>query len=256
MASCQVITVAMSDGADAEEIGREAAKQLGFRYINDEVVYAAAEKANVGPEEVESVEHTKPLVDRIFAALGSLSLADGSQLPPDWAFDRPAGGRDESILYRNLIREVLWETGIAGKVVIGAHVLVISTFARSVFVAFPGGRIEVGDRTFLNYGLDVAATKLLRIGSDCLIGTHVTMMDNHFHGISARHEMPSAQPIVIEDGVWIGNRAVVLPGVTIGAGAIVGAGSVVTRDVPAGVVVAGNPARTIRQLDEVRAALH
>jgi maltose O-acetyltransferase len=142
------------------------------------------------------------------------------------------------------------------EVVIGAHVLVISTFARSVFVAFPGGRIEVGDRTFLNYGLDVAATKLLRIGSDCLIGTHVTMMDNHFHGISARHEMPSAQPIVIEDGVWIGNRAVVLPGVTIGAGAIVGAGSVVTRDVPAGVVVAGNPARTIRQLDEVRAALH
>ena len=121
MASCQVITVAMSDGADAEEIGREAAKQLGFRYINDEVVYAAAEKANVGPEEVESVEHTKSLVDRIFAALGSLSLADGSQLPPDWAFDRPAGGRDESILYRNLIREVLWETGIAGKVVIGAH---------------------------------------------------------------------------------------------------------------------------------------
>jgi acetyltransferase-like isoleucine patch superfamily enzyme len=135
------------------------------------------------------------------------------------------------------------------QVVIGAHALVMSTFARSVFVAFPGARLEVGDRTFLNYGLDVAATKLVRIGADCLIGTHVTIMDNHFHGILARQEVPSGQPIVIGDGVWIGNRVIVLPGVTIGARAVVGAGSVVTRDVAPGAVVAGNPARILRQLD-------
>jgi acetyltransferase-like isoleucine patch superfamily enzyme len=135
-------------------------------------------------------------------------------------------------------------------VVMGEHVLVMSTFARSVFVAFPGARLEIGDRTFLNYGLDVAATKLVRIGADCLIGTHVTIMDNQFHGILARHEMPSGQPVVIGDGVWIGNRAIIMPGVTIGARAVVGAGSVVTRDVAAGAVVAGNPARMLRQLDE------
>lgn len=54
--------------------------------------------------------------------------------------------------------------------------------------------------------------------------------------------------MIVGDNVWIGNRAIVLPGVTIGDGAVVGAGSVVTRDVPARTVVAGNPARVVREL--------
>ncbi|HEX6348730.1 MAG TPA: DapH/DapD/GlmU-related protein [Candidatus Dormibacteraeota bacterium] len=133
------------------------------------------------------------------------------------------------------------------EVVIGERVLMMSNFARSVFAIFPGAKLEIGDRTYLNYGLDLAVTRLVSIGADCLIGNHVTITDNSFHELTERSRRPSGQPIRIEDGVWIGNRAVILPGVRIGAGAVVGAGSVVTRDVPPGSVVAGNPARVIRQ---------
>ena len=134
------------------------------------------------------------------------------------------------------------------EVVIGERVLIMSNFARSVFAVFPGAKLEIGSRTYLNYGLDLAATELVAIGADCLIGNHVTITDNSFHELTERSRRPSGRPIVIEDGVWIGNRAVILPGVRIGAGAIVGAGSVVTHDVPPGTVVAGNPARIVRQL--------
>jgi len=59
-----------------------------------------------------------------------------------------------------------------------------------------------------------------------------------------------AKPIVIEDNVWLGGAAILLPGVTVGRNAVVGAGAVVTRDVPANTVVAGNPARVIREIEQ------
>jgi maltose O-acetyltransferase len=62
------------------------------------------------------------------------------------------------------------------------------------------------------------------------------------------------KPVVIEDNVWIGGGAVVLPDVTIGNSAVVGAGAVVTRDVPAGMIVVGNPAKVIREIDQSRFA--
>lgn len=135
-----------------------------------------------------------------------------------------------------------------GTMIVGERVQIYGHHARSIFTTFPGGRLIIGDRAFINYGVDIAATGLVSIGADCLIGTHVSIIDNGFHGLVNRHEVPAPQPVIIGENVWIGNRAIILPGVTIGEGAVVGAGSVVTRDVPARTVVAGNPARVIREL--------
>ncbi len=147
-------------------------------------------------------------------------------------------------------------TRLTGKVIvvnrgafrIGARVLIHAHHAPSVFYVAPGARLEIGARTFINYGADIAATGEISIGPDCLIGTHLILLDNSFHELTARWQMPAPNPVRIERNVWIGNRVIVLPGVTIGEGAVVGAGAVVTRDVSARTVVAGNPARVVREL--------
>jgi acetyltransferase-like isoleucine patch superfamily enzyme len=135
-----------------------------------------------------------------------------------------------------------------GEIVIGERVRIHSMFARTVLAVFPGGRLEVGERTFLNYGVDIAATRLVRIGAECLVGAHVGILDNDFHDLQERARVPEARPVVIGDRVWLGNRVMVLPGVTIGDGAVVGAGSVVTADIPPNAVAVGNPARVIKTL--------
>jgi maltose O-acetyltransferase len=76
------------------------------------------------------------------------------------------------------------------------------------------------------------------------------MMDNDFHRLEPerRDEIPPSAPIVLEEGVWLGVRVIVLRGVTIGAGSVVGAGSIVVRDVPPRSLAAGAPAKVIRTL--------
>jgi acetyltransferase-like isoleucine patch superfamily enzyme len=135
-----------------------------------------------------------------------------------------------------------------GELVIGTRVRLMSQFAASVLFVFRDGRLEIGDRTFINYGADICATKSVVIGSDCLIGTHVIILDNGFHDIERRDIMPPAREVKVGDRVWIGNRVTILPGVTIGDDAVVGAGAVVTSDVEPRTVVAGNPARLIRRI--------
>ena len=134
-----------------------------------------------------------------------------------------------------------------GRIRIGERVTLHSRPAGIVLATFPGGSLEIGDRTVLNYGVDIAAVKLVRIGADCMLGTHVSILDNDFHELTARRQVPESRPVIIGDGVWIGNRAMVLPGVTIGAGAAVGAGSVVMTDIPERSLALGNPARVIRK---------
>ena len=136
----------------------------------------------------------------------------------------------------------------AGTIIIGDRVRIQSHPIHSVFVTLPGGRLEIGDRTFINYGADIGATKLVKLGSDCLIGTHLIVLDNDFHDLLDRSRVPDARPVTIGNQVWIGNRVIILPGVNIGNGAVVGAGSVVTADVPARSVAVGNPARIVKHL--------
>jgi maltose O-acetyltransferase len=121
-----------------------------------------------------------------------------------------------------------------------------STVVPVELAAIAGGTLEIGERTFLNYGISISAHQSVRIGQQCLLGTYVNIMDNHWHDILDRRATPPSQPVVIEDNVWLGNRVIVLPGVTIGHDTVVGAGAVVTKSLPPRCVAAGNPARVIR----------
>jgi acetyltransferase-like isoleucine patch superfamily enzyme len=111
---------------------------------------------------------------------------------------------------------------------------------------WPGARIAIGNGTYLNRNTEVVAAQSVTIGRDCKIARDVIIMDTD------QHEIPGtdmkAKPVHIGDHVWIGSRAIVLKGVTIGPGAVVAAGSVVTKDVPARAIVAGIPAKVVREM--------
>jgi acetyltransferase-like isoleucine patch superfamily enzyme len=138
-------------------------------------------------------------------------------------------------------------------------------------LVFPqGGRIEMGTKCFVGEGTRIWSAASIAIGSYVLISYGVSIHDNKSHSHrwqERRLEMDrvlprlqlydhpfdlQAQPITIEDDVWIGYRASVLPGLRIGRGAIVGAGTIVTRDIEPHSVVAGNPMRLIRRLEQTR----
>jgi acetyltransferase-like isoleucine patch superfamily enzyme len=107
-----------------------------------------------------------------------------------------------------------------------------------------GAVIEVGDGTFVNHRTELVAHERVRLGRDCLLAWDVLVLDSDSHSVDGA---PRSAPVTIGDRVWIGCRATVLKGVTIGDGAVVAACSVVTGDVPAGALVAGTPARVVRE---------
>ncbi|MFI2209932.1 sugar O-acetyltransferase [Streptomyces sp. NPDC020141] len=114
-----------------------------------------------------------------------------------------------------------------------------------------GAYISIGDRTFVNFNavfLDVAP---ITIGSDVQIGPNVQLL-TPIHELDTERRRAGwerGEPITIGDNVWLGGGVIVCPGVTIGENTVVGAGAVVTRDLPAGVLAVGNPARVIRTLE-------
>jgi maltose O-acetyltransferase len=124
------------------------------------------------------------------------------------------------------------------------------TLVQPPFVCDYGYNIRLGRRSFVNYGGVFLDVNPIEIGDEVLIATNVQLLTakHPLDAVSRRAWSESASPISIADGVWIGGGAIVLPGVKIGENAVVGAGAVVTRDVEAGTVVAGNPARVIRRL--------
>lgn len=134
-----------------------------------------------------------------------------------------------------------------GVITVGDRLLMHGETVRCELTAHDGGRLEIGDRVFVNYGCSISAHTLVRIGSGSLIGQYTIIMDCDYHSPDSSESHGESRPIVIEDGVWIGARAIVLKGVKIGSKAVVAAGSVVTRDVAPGAMVAGVPARVIRQ---------
>jgi acetyltransferase-like isoleucine patch superfamily enzyme len=113
---------------------------------------------------------------------------------------------------------------------------------------FPGAELTLGDKVAVNDGARIECTTAISVGKRARIGFGAVLIDNHFHEPYDRDARPAGKPIVIENDVWIGSRAIVLPGVRIGEGSIVGAGAIVSKAVPPYVVVAGNPARVIRAL--------
>ncbi|HLT90516.1 MAG TPA: sugar O-acetyltransferase [Woeseiaceae bacterium] len=113
-----------------------------------------------------------------------------------------------------------------------------------------GTNIELGERVFFNFNCVVLDVCSVRIGSFSLLGPAVQIYTaTHPMDAMARRRHESGAPVEIGTDVWVGGGAIILPGVTIGSRAVIGAGSVVTRDVPEGMFAAGNPCRVIRALD-------
>jgi maltose O-acetyltransferase len=113
-----------------------------------------------------------------------------------------------------------------------------------------GYRIRVGARTFVNYGLVALDVASIAIGDDVQIGPNVQLL-TPTHPIepdARRAKWEAAEPIAIEGNVGLGGGVIVLPGVTIGENTVVGAGSIVTKDLPRNVVAAGSPARVVRSI--------
>jgi maltose O-acetyltransferase len=134
-----------------------------------------------------------------------------------------------------------------GRMTFGERVRLVSTVATLELVTLPDGHLEIGDNVFINYGSSLVASNHVKIGNDCLIGTHVMIMDCDFHQVEDKSWDTTGQPIIVEDRAWLGNRSIILKGVKIGHDAVVAAGSVVTSDVPPRTVVAGVPARVVRE---------
>jgi galactoside O-acetyltransferase len=124
--------------------------------------------------------------------------------------------------------------------------------------------VAVGDRSFIGSGSIVVCAKEVAIGSDVLISHECYLIDTDGHSLSLserRQDIPNrwkgtktwegvkCAPITIGNGAWIGPRVIILKGVEIGEGAVIGAGSVVTKSIPAWSFAAGSPARVIRRLD-------
>ncbi len=113
-----------------------------------------------------------------------------------------------------------------------------------------GKYIVVGSGTFINFGAMLIDVAPITIGDDCQIGPNVQFL-TPTHPIEPelrREKWEAARPITLGNNVWIGGGAILLPGISIGDNSVVGAGSVVTRDIPANVVAVGNPARVIREI--------
>jgi acetyltransferase-like isoleucine patch superfamily enzyme len=134
-----------------------------------------------------------------------------------------------------------------GTIRIGERVSMVGTAVRCELLAYEGAILEIGDRTFLNYGTSISAHQHVRIGARCLIGTYTNILDNNYHHVEDHRQFPRSRPVRIGNDVWIGGHVIILPGVSIGDGATVGAGAVVRTDVPAGALVVGNPAQIVER---------
>lgn len=115
-----------------------------------------------------------------------------------------------------------------------------------------GARIRIGNNVGIS-GSTLSANLSITIGNDVLIGSGALITDCDAHPLDYEERLKNGSPlmaaVVIEDGVFIGARSIILKGVRVGRGSVIGAGSVVSRDVPAGVIAVGNPAKVVKKLE-------
>jgi len=149
-----------------------------------------------------------------------------------------------------------WYVRIFGdQVEIGNHTHVICASDRKIrFVIWPkeegSGRIKIGDYCIICPGVRMQSATEIIVGDNCMIADGAYLTDADWHGIYDRlAPVGATEPILLKNNVWIGDGAVVCKGVTIGENSIIGTGSIVTSDIPANVIAAGNPAKVVKQLD-------
>ncbi len=126
-----------------------------------------------------------------------------------------------------------------------------SVWMQPPFYCDYGSNIHLGERVFFNFNCTVLDVCEVRVGDFTLFGTGVQIL-TPLHPLNAelRRKQEYGKPIEIGSDVWVGSGALILAGVRIGSRAVIGAGSVVTRDIPEGVLAAGNPCRVIREIRE------
>lgn len=112
-----------------------------------------------------------------------------------------------------------------------------------------GGRLTVGNDVYMNGGVWIDAHHDIRIGNNVLFAPFVSLIDDNCHDLEPGSNVFKG-PLIIGNNVWLGRNAVVMPGVRIGDGSVIGANSVVTRDIPPSTFAAGVPATAIRQLEQ------
>jgi maltose O-acetyltransferase len=172
---------------------------------------------------------------------GELYLANDPELAADHARAQAilakfnASGGDEDALRLELL------TDLFGHVGEGA---VVKPSLRCDY----GCNVSIGARTFINYDCVLLDCNRITIGEEVQIapGVHIYTATHPLDAATRRSGLEYALPVTIGGGVWLGGGAIVCPGVTIGENTVVGAGSVVTRSLPANVLAAGNPCRVIR----------
>jgi serine acetyltransferase len=142
-----------------------------------------------------------------------------------------------------------------GPIHIGSHVTLLGCSDKktrltvwSEHTDIPG--ITIGDHVLISPGVRISAAHSITIKDSCMLASHCYITDSDWHGIYDRSLAPKeTSGVLLEENVWIGDSAIVCKGVCIGENSIVGAGSVVTSDIPANVIAAGNPAKIIRALN-------
>ncbi|WP_293331422.1 acyltransferase [Parvibaculum sp.] len=148
----------------------------------------------------------------------------------------------------------IWGAGITA----GAHLHLHASHGSLVRLATwrsaeREGRISIGDCVLISPGTHIVASEEIVIGSDTMIASNCYISDSDWHDTYDRTaELNKHSPVTIGENVWLGVRVIVGKGVTIGENSIIGAGSVVTQDIPANCIAAGNPARVMRELDRTR----
>jgi acetyltransferase-like isoleucine patch superfamily enzyme len=124
-----------------------------------------------------------------------------------------------------------------GRLIVGARVTFLGGMISSELVTHPSGVLQIGSSTSFNYGSSFEAHQWVSIGQRCLFASMVRICDRNG---------PRTAPVVVGDDVWVAHGAILEPGVTIGNGSVVAAGSVVTKDVPPNCLAIGNPARAMK----------
>ncbi len=165
-------------------------------------------------------------------------------------FDRVGDGLDVTLPWK--------VTVIGEKVDIGNQVH-IRTHADGgvLFCTWPNegkrGTIRIGDYCLITPGARILAARSITLGDNTMLGSNVLISDSDWHDLYDRTSAPGdGAPIVTGKNAWIGERSIICKGVTIGENSIIGAGSVVTKDIPSNVVAAGNPAKVVKEFDPTR----
>ena len=184
-----------------------------------------------------STERDKMLAGKLYDALDPTLVANRYRARELCQKLNAASDSDET-LRRQLCREIFGKGGD-------------TVWMQPPFFCDYGSNIELGERVFFNFNCVVLDVCRVCIGDYTLFGPGVQIL-TPMHPLNAalRRKEEYGKPVHIGSDVWVGAGAFVLPGVSIGARAVIGAGSVVTRDVPSGVFAAGNPCRVIREISE------